>query len=242
MTHEATLEKMQAMRLHGMARAFENALNSGLHNNFTPGELTAHLIDSEYDERYNKKLARLLKTAGFRYKAALENIQYSKSRNLDKDLLLGLSNCEWIKKGKNLIITGATGVGKSYIASALGHHACINGYKTLYTSCLKLFSTLKLAKADGSYPKEIKKISKQDLIILDDFGLQKMDTTGRLILLEILEDRNGLKSTIFTSQLPAASWFEIIGDPTIADAICDRLIHTSHTIELKGESMRRKNK
>ena len=156
MTQEATLEKMNQMKLYGMSGAFENAIKTGLYQNYTPGELLAHLIDSEYDDRHNRKLERLLKTANFRYQAAIESIHFPKSRNLDKEFILKLSNCEWIRQAENLIITGATGAGKSHIACALGHHACVNGYRTLYYNCLKLFSHLKLAKADGSYPREIK--------------------------------------------------------------------------------------
>ncbi len=239
MNNQATIEKMNTMRLHGMVRAFQLTMETGIQNDFTPDEIIAHLIDAEWDERYNRKLSRLLKTAKFRYQASVEQIDFKASRNLNKNNILRFSQCDWIKKGESIIVTGATGVGKSFIASALGHQACLNGNRVFYFNSLKFFSMLKFAKADGSYFKEMSKIQKQDLIILDDFGLKPLDSDSRLIMLEIIEDRHGTKSTIITSQLPVKRWFDVIGDPTIADAICDRLVHSSHKIDLKGESMRK---
>lgn len=239
MNNQGTIEKMNTMRLHGMTRAFQLTMDTGVKNDFTPDEMVAHLIDAEWDERYNRKLSRLLKAAKFRYQANIEQIDFRASRNLDKNNLLRFSNCGWIKKGESIIITGATGVGKSFIASALGHQACLNGNRVFYFNSMKLFSVLKFAKADGTYFKEMSKIQKQDLIILDDFGLKPLDSDSRLIMLEIIEDRHGAKSTLITSQLPVKKWFDVIGDPTIADAICDRLVHSSHKINLKGESMRK---
>ena len=169
-----------------------------------------------------------------------EEIDFKKSRNINKNDILRLSNCDWISKGKSVIINGSTGTGKSFLASALGHKACREGYKTLYFNSLKLFSMLKYAKADGSYFKEINKIKKTELLILDDFGLEPLDQQSRLILLEILEDRHSLQGTIISTQLPIKTWHEIIGDSTIADAICDRLVHNSTKINIKGESMRKK--
>lgn len=162
--------------------------------------MLAHLVDSEWKDRQNRKLARLLKGVKFRYSAMLEEIDFSLDRNFSKNVFLKFSDSSWVEKKINVIISGPTGVGKSYIVSALGHQACIYRYKTLYFNLSKLLSTLKLKKADGSYPKEIKKIEKTDLLILDDFGLEKLDTASRLSLLEILEDKHG-KSTIITSQL-----------------------------------------
>ena len=155
-------------------------------------------------------------------------------------MLLRFSNCSWIEKKQNIIIEGPTGVGKSFIGSALGYQACMYGFKTLYYNATKLFSRLKLLKADGSYAKALKRIEKTDVLIIDDFGIQHLDTQNRLSLLEILEDRHGIRSTIIISQLPVTKWHEIIGDPTIADAICDRIIHSSFRIELKGESVRKR--
>ena len=239
MNNQATIEKMTQIKLNGMARAFRSTMKSGRGDKLTTDEVVAFLVDAEWDDRYNRKLDRLLKSAKFRYKACFEQVEFKSSRNLNKNNIMRLSTCDWIKKGENIIITGATGVGKSYIACALGRQACINGFRVLYFNCLKLFSILKYSKADGSYAKQMKKMNKHNLIILDDFGMETLDTQSRLTLLEILEDRHGEKSTIITSQFPVNKWHDVIGDPTIADAVCDRLIHSSHKINLKGESMRK---
>ncbi len=238
-TNQATIEKMQKLKLFGMVKAFHSTMENGVKNNFTADELLGHLVDAEWDERHNRRLEKLIKDARFRYQASIEQIDFNLKRNLDKNMLLRFIDCDWINKKQNIIITGPTGVGKSFILSALGHQACIYGFKTLYYNCTKLFSSLKLKKADGSYLKELKQIQKQDVLILDDFGLDQFDRESRLTLLEIFEDRHGLKSTIITSQLPPTKWHEIIGDQTIADAICDRIIHSSFRIELKGESVRK---
>ena len=182
----------------------------------------------------------MIKNARFHYKSSIENIIYEESRNIEKNKILRLAECEFIKKCENILITGSTGAGKSYIATALGYQACIEGYRVMYFNTTKLFSKLKMAKADGSYLKELAKIERQHLIILDDFGMQPLDSQNRITLLEIIEDRNNKGSVILTAQLPVKEWYEIIGEKTIADAILDRLIHPSHRIELAGESMRRK--
>jgi len=239
MNNPETIDKMKAMKLYGMARAMASAMDMGI-KDITPDEFTAHLVDAEWDDRHNRRFARLIKAARFRYTASFEEIDFNLKRDLSKNMFLRFSDCSFIKDKKNIIITGPTGVGKSYVASALGNQACIYGYRTFYFNLRKLFSSLKLAKADGTYINQIQKIEKADLLILDDFGLEKLDTASRLILLEILEDRHGLRSTVITSQLPVHSWHEVIGDPTIADAICDRIVNTSYRIELKGESVRRK--
>jgi len=242
MTNEATLDKMKQMKLYGMWNAFRTTMQTNLAARFTPDELIAHVVDAEWDDRYNRKLDRLLKAARFRYKASVEQIDLSRPRNLDKNLLLRLSSCDWIQRAENVLITGATGVGKSYIASALGHQAAIHGFKALYFNSMKLFSKLKYAKADGTYGKELKKIQKQDLLILDDFGLHPIDEHSKFILLELLEDRYNEHSTMVSSQFPIQSWHEIIANATVADAICDRLVHNAYKIDLKGDSMRKKNK
>jgi DNA replication protein DnaC len=236
-----TIEKMKEMKFYGMARAAASSVEVGL-KGITPDELVAHLVDAEYDDRYNRRLTRLIKNARFRYRAQIEDIDFNLSRGLDKNMFLRLSDCGFVKSKKNIIVTGATGLGKSFISSALGNQACLYGYRTLYFNTRKLFSTLKLAKADGTYIRQVQKIEKADLLLLDDFGLEKLDTASRLILLEILEDRHGLASTIITSQFPVSAWHDIIGNPTIADAICDRMVNSSYRIELKGGSVRKKFK
>ena len=242
MTNEATFEKMKRMKLNGMLNAFRATMETGGHRDFTPDELVAHLVDAEYEERYNRKLARLLKVANFRFKATVEQIDFQSTRTIDKNLITRLSTCDWIAKAENVLLTGPTGVGKSYIACALGHQAALNSLKVLYFNCVKLFSKLKYAKADGTYVKELKKIQNQNLIILDDFGLHPIDEQSKLILLELLEDRYGEKSTIITSQLPVKNWYDIIDNPTIADAILDRIVHNAYLIEMDGDSMRKKPK
>ena len=234
------MEKMKTMKLHGMVRAFCTSLESGNAEKWTADELLSLLIDSEWDERYNRKLNRNVKNARFRYRAAVEQINFDTPRDLNKNFLLRLADCDFISKKENVFITGSTGIGKSYIASALGHQACSFGYKVLYEHTSKLFARLKMGKADGTYLKEITKMEKQELLIIDDFGIQPLDQQSRTMLMEIIEDRHGKASTIFTSQVPVNKWHEVIGEQTIADAILDRIIHDAHRLELKGESMRKK--
>ena len=236
-----TLEQMKQLRLHGMLRAFSTSLTSQSIN-YTNDELIAYLMQCEWDDRQNRKIERLTKTARFRYSALMENIDYSLDRNIDKNQINRFASCDFIKQKENILITGSTGAGKSYMASAIGHQACSLGYKVMYFNTTKLFTMLKISKADGSYVKQINKIEKQDLLIIDDFGLKGLDNINRHSFMEIIEDRHGKKSTIIASQLPVEAWHEIIGEQTIADAILDRLVHTAHRIDIKGESMRKKMK
>lgn len=238
--NEQILEKMQKMRLHGMARIFQNSLEKSGLKLLTPDEMVAHLVEAEWDDRYNRKLERSLHSAHFRYKAAIEQIAFDENRVLDKNQVLRLAECTFIKKKENVLITGSTGVGKSFVASALGHQACSLGYKVMYSHSTKLFAKLKLAKADGTYLKELSKMEKQDLLLIDDFGIQPLDAQSRTSLMEIIEDRHGKSSTMFTSQVPIGMWHEVIGEQTIADAILDRIVHDSHRLEMKGESMRKR--
>lgn len=233
------LTKMRQMRLLGMAKAFHLTLESGKNEKFTPDEMITHLIDSEWDERYNRKLDRTLQSARFRYKASIEELSFDNKR-IDKNQILRLADCEFVKQKENIIITGSTGIGKSFIASALGHQACALGYRVLYQHSTKLFGRMKIAKADGSYLKELAKIEKQQVLLIDDFGIQPLDAQSRLTLMEIMEDRHGKSSTIITSQIPVNKWHEVIGEETIADAILDRIIHDAHRIEMKGDSLRKK--
>ena len=198
------------------------------------------LIDSEWDERHNRRIERSIKNARFHYKSNIESLNFEVSRNLDRTLILRLADCEFVTKNQNVLITGSTGVGKSFLGTALGYQACIEGFKVSYFNTSKLFAKLKIAKADGSYLKELAKLQRQDVLILDDFGLQALDGQNRITLLEIIEDRHNNGSIIVTSQIPVQGWYDIIGEKTIADAILDRLIHNAHRIELSGESMRKK--
>jgi len=234
------LNKMSNMKLHGMLRSYQTMLDSNQHQDMTQDEFINILIQSEWEERENKKICRHLRLARFRYGASIEEINFAKNRGLDKTQLMRLADTGFITRKENILITGATGVGKSYLASALGHQACHAGYKTLYFNTQKLFSRLKMLKADGSFSREIGRIEKYDLLILDDFGLAPLDNVARMFLLEIIEDRHGRKSTIIASQLPVAKWYEVIGESTVADAILDRMVHTAHRIELKGDSLRKK--
>lgn len=236
-----TLEQMKQLRLHGMLRAFSNSL-SPQSIDYTNDELIAYLMQSEWDDRHNRKIERLTKAAKFRYSAVMENIDYDPARNINRNQIDRFANCAFLKQKENILITGSTGVGKSYMASAIGHQACSLGHKVMYFNTAKLFTMLKTSKADGSYLKQINKIEKQDLLILDDFGLKGLDNINRHSFMEIIEDRHGKKSTIIASQLPVEAWHEIIGEQTIADAILDRLVHTAHRIDIKGESMRKKLK
>lgn len=235
-----TLEKMRKLKFLGMFRAFKISLESGKHESYTPDELAAHLIDAEWDDRQNRNIERKIKNARFRYKSAMEDIHYSPERNIDRNQIQRLAECSFIDKHENILITGSTGIGKSYIASAIGYQACSLGYKVLYHNTPKLLAKLKMAKADGSYLRDITKIERQDLLILDDFGIQPFDAQSRATLMEIIEDRHGKTSLIITSQVPVSKWYEIIGEQTIADAILDRIIHDAHRLELKGESLRKK--
>lgn len=240
--NEETLKIMKQLKFHGMSVAFRSVISDGRMSTLTTDELVAILLEAEWDDRNNRRIERNLRNAKFRYKANLEQTHFDINRNLDKNLFMRLSECSFIKKSENVLITGSTGIGKSYIASALGNQACTIGYKVLYTNSNKLFSRLKMAKADGSYIKEIAKIEKQDLLILDDFGLQPFDAYSRSALMEIVEDRHGKRSTIIASQLPITNWFDVIGEATLADAILDRIVHDAYRIELNGESLRKRRK
>ncbi len=240
MNNNSTLEKMKELKLWGMQRYFAASLQTGEHEHTTADELLAFLIDAEYDYKKTKRINTAFKNAKFRYLVNMEDINFNKNRNLDKNIFLRLADCSFITKKENVIITGATGVGKSYLASALGHQACVMGYKVRYFNMSKLFAALKISKADNTYLREMARIEKQDVIILDDFGLHPFDANTCLALLEIIEDRHGKSSTIIASQVPVSRWHELLGEQTLADAILDRIIHTSTRIELQGESMRKK--
>jgi DNA replication protein DnaC len=238
--NNTTLHKLKHMKFYGMHNAFKSAIETGKLDSYTIDQFTSHIVQSEWDDRHNRKIERNLKNARFKYNAQIEQLIFDDRRNLDKNQLYRLTEFEFIKKAENILITGSTGAGKSYLASAIGHQACIEGYRTLYFNTSKLFAKLKMTKVDGSYLKELARLERHQLLILDDFGLQTMDKQNRMALLEIIEDRHEKGAIIFTSQLPVNEWYEIIGEKTVADAIMDRLVNNAQRVEITGESMRRK--
>ena len=238
MTQE-TLDKIKKLKLSGMARAYQTSLENDKLLHLSADELITMLVEAEWDDRLNRNIERRLRNAKFRYQSSIENIDYEADRNLDRNQMMRFAECTYIGKQENILITGSTGIGKSHLATALGHQACTLGYKVYYANMAKLFSKLKMGKADGSYMREISKIERQDLLILDDFGLVPIDNQNRSALMEIIEDRHKKASMIITSQLPVNCWHEVIGEKTIADAILDRIVHDAHRIELKGESLRK---
>jgi DNA replication protein DnaC len=235
-----TLSQMQQLRLLGMHQAYSSQLDLPLNQQLEGHDLIAHLLQSEQLNRTNEKTAYYLKFAKLRLPATIEQIECSPTRNLTKQQLATLAEGRYLDNGENILITGATGCGKSFLACALGHQACLQGYKTVYLNMNRLIEKVTLSKLDGSYIKLLNHLERQTLIILDDFGLQALTQEIRLTLLQLLEDRYGKKSIIITSQLPLSKWYEYINDPTLADAIMDRLTANAVRVELKGESLRRK--
>jgi DNA replication protein DnaC len=235
-----TLQQMQQLRLNGMYHAYKSQLDLPLHQQLDGHDLVAQLVQSEQLNRSNEKTAYYLKLAKLRLPATADQIECSPARNLTKQQLASLIEGSYLQHGDNILITGATGCGKSYLACALGHHACLHGYKTSYLNMNRFIEKVTLAKLDGSYIKLLNHLEKQSLLIIDDFGLQPLTQDIRIALLQLLEDRYGKKSTIIASQLPVANWHQYINDPTLADAILDRLTANAYRIELRGESRRRK--
>jgi DNA replication protein DnaC len=239
MDNYQTIEKLRQMRLSAMAELHLQHIKNNKSNDATPDEYLALLTEHEWDSRQNQKVNRLIKQAGFKQKADIAGVDYTAPRNLDKNMFNRLATLDFIKRKENIIITGASGVGKSYLAQAIGHHACVTGDRVIYTNTARLFTRLKLSKTDGTYIKELIKLQKVNLLILDDFGLQAFDNMSREMLMDIIDDRYNKMSTIISSQIPVSVWYDIIGEGTIADAILDRIVNSSHRINLKGESMRK---
>ena len=235
-----TLEKLTILRFTGMAAALQEQMNMDSINDLGFEERLGLLLDREQTSRENARMQGRLRKAKLRQNGSIEDIDFRHPRGLDKSLILRLADCQWIKEHNNLLITGPTGVGKSYLACAFAQNACREGYTALYLRMSKLFEDMALAKGDGRYLKLLTALAKTDILVLDDFGLAPLNQEQRHDLLEILEDRNSIKSTLVTSQLPEEHWHEQIGDPTLADAILDRLVHAAYRIKLKGESMRKK--
>lgn len=232
---------MKQMRLSGMAQMHYTNTTNNINMDYTIDQYITMLVDQEWENRQNRKIQNLIKTARFRYPATIRDIDYTSSRQLDKNTFERLASLDFVRNHENLIITGATGTGKSYLAQSLGHQACIMLMKTLYFNTNRLMSHLKLSRLEGTYSKTLATLEKSDLLILDDFGLNALDNQDRQALMDIVETKHERSSMIISTQIPVSGWHELIGEPTIADAILDRIVHSSHRIQLKGESMR-KNK
>jgi DNA replication protein DnaC len=236
-----TLEKMRGLMLSGMADHYQAVLSMPAHQQPESAVMLAQLLEAELLYRNHRRTQTAIKNARFRYQASVEEIICSQDRNLSRETLSMLADGSYIDRGENIIISGATGCGKSYLASALGYQACMQGRKVAYFSLPKLLQQLKSDKLDGSFRKDMERIEKMNLLILDDWGLTPLDTQSRLALLQIIEDRHNRYATIITSQLPVSSWHSYINENTIADAILDRIIHKANRIELMGESLRKNN-
>lgn len=240
MLTEPTLEKLKSLHLYSMASAWAAQRGDASMAELDFDSRFGLLVDAEYLARDNKRITRLLREAKLRISSAcLEDIDYAPKRELDRGQLRQLSTGRWIANHANVLITGMTGVGKSYIACALGQQACRAGFRALYRRVPRLFEELALAHADGTYTRLLGRLAKIDVLVLDDWGLAPLKDQERRDLLEILEDRHGLRSTVITSQLPVGKWHDHLGDPTIADAVLDRLVHNAHRIALKGPSRRK---
>ncbi|MBA4423840.1 MAG: AAA family ATPase [Syntrophus sp. (in: bacteria)] len=240
MLNEQTFEKLYGMKLAGMAEAMKDQMTRSDMDGLAFEERFAMLVDAQHLWKENKRMKRLLKSAKLKLSASMEDIDYRAPRGLDKSVVLSLGTCEWIRRHRNVIITGPTGVGKTYLACALAHNSCREGLGAFYIRSPKLYYTLSIARADGSYARMLSKLAKVPVLVLDDLGLAALNDPERRDLLEVIEDRHGCASTIITSQLPVEHWHEVIGDPTIADALLDRLVHNAHRINLKGQSMRKR--
>ena len=240
MNHQITLDQFSQLRLHGMADAYQAVLSLPVQEQPSIHPFIARLCEAEAQHRVNQKTQLYLKHSKLRYNAVMEQVYCNTSRNLTQESLLSVADCGFIDRSENILITGATGCGKSYLACAIGRQACSFGYRTLYLGMARFLERISLSKLDGTYIKMLNQIEKTHLLILDDFGLHPLDKIARLALLQILEDRYGKKSTLISSQLPVDHWHQYIGESTIADAIMDRLAGNAHRFDLKGDSLRKK--
>jgi len=232
--------QLSRLRLHGMSRTWQALLETRRQHELSLSEGLELLLQAEEQERANNRFERLRKNARFRYQSSVEELTIDATRGMDKALISALATGEYLAKGESVLITGATGCGKSFLVSALGHQACAQGYKVAYYNMQKLLLKTKISRIEGTIVKFFEDLFKTDLLILDDFGLTHLEKQQQLDLMEMIEDRHGKSSTMIASQLPVASWYDVIGEETIADAILDRLVHSSYRIEFKGESLRKK--
>ncbi len=237
---EQTIEKMNAMKLFGMREALSEQMELASYEGLSFKERVGMLVDREWTDRENRKLERRMKAAKLKIPAALEDIDYRASRGLDAALMRSLADCRWVASHSCVLICGPTGTGKTYLACALADQALRKGHSALYFRASRLFSALLMSSADGSWPRFLAKLERADVLVVDDFGLASLQDGERHQFLEVLEDRHSARSTIIASQLPVSAWHEVIGEPTVADAILDRLVHNAHRIELKGASMRKR--
>ena len=237
-----TLEKLHNLRLIGMARAYEQQLAMPDIDSLSTEERLGLMVDHEITERDSRRLTTRLRRARFRHNAAIEDIDYQHPRGLDKSVFTKLASCQWVREHHNLLLTGPTGIGKSWLACALGHQACREGLNVVYVRLSRFLAELVVAKGDGRYAKLMRSLNKTDVLILDDFGSARLKDEHRRDLLELLDDRYGVHSTLVTSQYPVDNWHEVIDDPTLADAILDRLVHNAYKIHMTGESMRKRRK
>jgi DNA replication protein DnaC len=239
LTHP-TIDKLKKLKFTGMVRALEEQMSMSDIDSLSFDERLGLLIDREMTARENRRLDTRLRKAKLRQNVSVEDIDYHHPRGLDKSLILRLTDCNWIREHNNLTITGPTGTGKTFLACAMAQKACREGYSTQYLRLNRLFQDLVIAKGDGRYSKLLSSFAKTDLLLFDDFGIAKLNQDQARDLLEIMDDRHGVRSTIFTSQFPIETWHDLVGDPTLADAIMDRLVHNAYKIKLKGDSMRKK--
>lgn len=239
---EQTLEKLRGLKLYGMLAAIEQQATQPEFHELSFEERLGFLVDREVLDRGNRRVTELLRKARLRQSACVENIDYQQPRGLEKNRMAALISCDFIRHHQNLLITGPTGCGKSWLACAIGQQACRQGISVRYIRVAKLLEELRISHADGTYIRLLAQLAKHELLILDDFGLDLLSRQDQLDLLEIIEDRHQIKSTLITSQLGVKHWHEYIGEPTIADAIIDRLINRAHQLQLKGESMRKEKK
>jgi DNA replication protein DnaC len=240
MLTEQTFQLLSAMRMLGFARALREQLEGDGYDQLAFDERVAMLVDTEHADRESRKLTRRLQQAKLREKACLEDIDYRHARGLDKATVRRLATCKWVDKHQNVILTGPTGVGKTYIACALADQVCREGMTAIYRRMPRLLHELMVARADGSYAKLLARLAKTDVLVLDDWGIAPLTDQERRDLLEVLEDRHGARATVIATQLPVDAWHGYIGEPTIADAILDRLVHNAHRLDLSGGSMRKK--